>query len=182
MVNCNSQLGKNSEPVKMSGILLILVPLTFKVIQAGQSAPLYPLLSKPVGVGQPRSWGKMLSDPEMSSRLNRDNHLGEMAQENQVTSNNNVNVLELLQTLRQNLSSLEVEKYHDSKLTTNIKKRKTDPLSDVLEEVYEDYGDDKEAVWTSVGNGRVKIWPLSFGRIKINDTSTERGAKPFEHI
>ena len=107
--------------------------------------------------------------PEMSSRLNRVNHLGKVLQENQVTSNN-VNVLELLQTLRQNLSSLEVEKHHNSEMTTKIKKRKTDPLSDVFEEVYQDYEDDKQAVWTSVGNGRVKIWPLSFGSKNILDS------------
>ena len=107
--------------------------------------------------------------PEMSSRLNRVNHLGKVLQENQVTSNN-VNVLELLQTLRQNLSSLEVEKHHNSEKTTKIKKRKTDPLSDVFEEVYQDYEDDKQAVWTSVGNGRVKIWPLSFGSKNILDS------------
>ena len=111
----------------------------------------------------------MLPVPEMSSRLNRVNHLGKVLQENQVTSNN-VNVLELLQTLRQNLSSLEVEKHHNSEMTTKIKKRKTDPLSDVFEEVYQDYEDDKQAVWTSVGNGRVKIWPLSFGSKNILDS------------
>ena len=111
----------------------------------------------------------MLPVPEMSSRLNRVNHLGKVLQENQVTSNN-VNVLELLQTLRQNLSSLEVEKHHISDMTTKIKKRKTDPLSDVFEEVYQDYEDDKQAVWTSVGNGRVKIWPLSFGSKNILDS------------
>ena len=111
----------------------------------------------------------MLPDPEMSSRFNRKNHLAEVLQERKVTPNNdngNVNVLQLLQTLRQNLPSLEVHKPDVSELTTNIKKRKTDPLYDVLEEVYEDYEDNEQAVWTSVGTGRVKIWPLSFGMRK----------------
>ena len=108
----------------------------------------------------------MLPDPEMSSRFNRENHLAEVLQEKKVTSNNdngNVNVLQLLQTLRQNLPSLEVHKPDVSEVTTNIKKRKTDPLYDVFEEVYEDYEDNEQAVWTSVGTGRVNIWPLSFG-------------------
>lgn len=111
----------------------------------------------------------MLPDPEMSSRFHRENHLAEVLQENKVTSNNdnangNVNVLQLLQTLRQNLSRLEVQKPDVSELTTNIKKRKTDPLYNVFEEVYEDYEDNEQALWTSVGTGRVKIWPLSFGK------------------
>lgn len=155
----------------MSRILIILLSLTLEVTLASQSAPLYPLLSKPIGVGQKRSWGKMLPDPEMSSRFNRENHLAEVLQEKKVTSKNengNVNVLQLLQTLRQNLPSLEVHKPDVSELTTNIKKRKTDPLYDVFEEVYEDYEDNEQAVWTSVGTGRVKIWPLSFGMREEN--------------
>ncbi len=155
----------------MSRILIILLSLTLEVTLASQSAALYPLLSKPIGVGQKRSWGKMLPDPEMSSRFHRENHLAEVLQENKVTSNNdndnangNVNVLQLLQTLRQNLSRLEVQKPDVSELTTNIKKRKTDPLYNVFEEVYEDYEDNEQALWTSVGTGRVKIWPLSFGK------------------
>ena len=113
----------------------------------------------------------MLPDPEMSSRLNRENHLAEVLQEKKVTSKNengNVNVLQLLQTLRQNLPSLEVHKPDVIESTTNIKKRKTDPLYDVFEEVYEDYEDNEQAVWTSVGTGRVKIWPLSFGMREEN--------------
>ena len=148
----------------MSGLLLILLSLAHEVILAAKIGQAYPLLSQPVGVGQPRSWGRMLSDPElMVSRFNQENHLGEVSQEEQVISNNDVKVIELLQTLRQNLTNLEFGKHYGSKMTAKIKKRKTDPLYDVFEEVYEDYEDDKQAEWTSVGNGRVKIWPLSFG-------------------
>ena len=130
------------------------------MILASHGSPFYPLLSKPVGkdeyfenswnifllthfashsslclgVGQPRSWGRM-SSLSSSSRLDGDNQL---------------------ETLRQNnLDVRDVE--------TKIKKR--DSLYDVFEEVYEDYEDDEDAVWTSVGNGRVKIWPLTFHRI-----------------
>ena len=150
----------------MSGLLLILIFITEEAIFAAEIGPAYPLLSQPVSVGQPRSWGRMLSDPElMVSRFDQENHLGEVSQEEHVTSNN-VDVLELLQTLRQNISNLEVGKLEGSEMTAKLKKRKTDPLDDVFEEVYEDYEDDKQAEWTSVGNGRVKIWPLSFGKSK----------------
>ena len=147
----------------MFGYFLILVFLTVEVIFGSQGVPSFPLLSKPVGVGQPRSWGKMLSDP-LSSRINHENHLGEVSQEKVTSQSNNENVLELLQTLRKNISSLDFNNHGNSEVTSvQKKKRKTDALYDVFDEVYKDYEDDKQAAWTSVGHGRVKIWPLSFG-------------------
>ena len=79
------------------------------------------------------SSSSLLSSSLSSSRLDGDNQLETLSQNN--------------------LDVRDVE--------TKIKKR--DSLYDVFEEVYEDYEDDDDAVWTSVGNGRVKIWPLTFG-------------------
>ena len=86
----------------------------------------------------------------------------------------------ILENLRENISKLDVRnsvalqeenEIIDEDINMKIKKRNPEPFNSIFEEIYEDYDDDyEEPAWTKVGNGRVKIIPLSFGKkpIKIN--------------
>ena len=86
----------------------------------------------------------------------------------------------ILENLRENISKLDVRnsvalqeenEIVDKDIDMKINKRNPEPFNSIFEEIYEDYDDDyEEPAWTKVGNGRVKIIPLSFGKkpIKIN--------------
>ena len=80
----------------------------------------------------------------------------------------------ILENLRENISKLDVRnsvalqeenEIVDEDINMKINKRNPEPFNSIFEEIYEDYDDDyEEPAWTKVGNGRVKIIPLSFGK------------------
>ena len=80
----------------------------------------------------------------------------------------------ILENLRENISKLDVRnsvalqeenEIVDEDINMKINKRNPEPFNSIFEEIYEDYDDEyEEPAWTKVGNGRVKIIPLSFGK------------------
>ena len=128
-------------------INMILITLLMVTLSSSVSGSViwYPPLSQPVELGKVQTWG-LLEEEGAKFRGENDKSM-------------------LSSILKQDQDSEEPEMDNVALETEddNIEKRNVFGGSDPV--FYEDYDyDEDEPEWTKVGNGRVKILPLTFGK------------------
>ena len=149
-------------------IIFLFIPLV-------SSNTVFPLLTKPVRLGEHRSWGQLAKSGMKPRRSEESGDIGihkfnvqvETLEEPQVKVTEGQSPVDVLKSLRRELLTLKskTQAQDDAK----VNKRNARKEDNILFNDY-DYSEEyeEEPSWTPVGNGRVKILPLRFGEFKIN--------------
>ena len=149
-------------------IIFLFIPLV-------SSNAVFPLLTKPVRLGEHRSWGQLAKSDMKPRKSEETGDIGihkfnvqvETLEEPQVKVTEGQSPVDVLKSLRRELLTLKskTQAQDDAK----VNKRNARKEDNILFNDY-DYSEEyeEEPSWTPVGNGRVKILPLRFGEFKIN--------------